>query len=237
VARRASAVALVALTACGRVHFDTQTASDSAAPAVDAAAPSLVQKNSAAMAAATMLSITLPARPTAGDVLVMIGGYPADLIVATTGGGATWTRAVASTANSNVELWYGVSDGTNATVTITGTMTDDFWMQVSEWRGLVATNTVDQAVAAPGVVSPAAPGTFMTSATSDLVLLAVSDVLPNTFGMPIGAAWQDLGNVSDPSYVQSSWWTIAAPLTLLSPQVTETYHHWDALLVAFHMTN
>lgn len=117
-----------------------------------ATSPTLVQQAGNSAASAPTISATLPAVPAAGDVLVMIGGNPQGALTSVTGGGvATWTRAARSTANANVEVWYGVTDGSNAVVTIMlAGSASSMSIVVAEWSGLATTNTLDGALDSNG---------------------------------------------------------------------------------------
>src|SRR5690348_11701447 len=66
----------------------------------------------------TTLAASLPQQPVAGNLLVMVGATPANALSSVTGGGAQWQRGTLATANINVEIWYGITDGSSATVTI-----------------------------------------------------------------------------------------------------------------------
>ena len=230
VARFRALAPFVVVAACGRIQFDTRTAD---APPSTA---SLVQTANATSAQAGQLSATFSALPASGDLLVMVGAYPGSSLVSTSGGGATWTRAAISAMNANIELWYGVTDGTSSTITITSNdPTNEIRMSISEWTGLATTNAVDQAIATFGTNSPASAGGFTTGTTVDLVIFAASDREPNTFGAPTGASWTELDTATDTTYTETAWWTLAPPITTLAPDVTETFHHWEALLVAFRL--
>ena len=50
----------------------------------------------------------------------MIGAAEHGGLASVTGGGvATWTRATRSLNNTNIEIWYGITDGSSAAVTAT----------------------------------------------------------------------------------------------------------------------
>src|SRR5215470_10206644 len=102
-------------------------------------APILVQQVTAHLDHAATLSATLPAAPQAGHVLLMIGANEHDVLTSVTGGGTTWTMAAGSQVNANEEVWFGITDGTSATVTIncaTNCGAQPTWMNLSEWSGL-----------------------------------------------------------------------------------------------------
>jgi hypothetical protein len=203
--------------------------------APDAAAPAaqLVQQNANYAALGTQVAVTLANLPTAGDVLVFVGGCPQNNLDSVTGGGVTtWTRGAFSRVNANVEIWYGNTDGTSATVTAKlSTCVGPFQGSVTEWNGLAAAPG-DGGHAAAGTTSPADPGAVATTNARDLLILGVADNAPNTFGAPVPGAWTALQNPSGMYIAQGSWYqTVAAP-GVYDPNVSETAHAWDAALVA-----
>lgn len=157
---------------------------DAAAPDAPPAGPRLVQQATGNDVGVTTLSVTLPAAPASGDLLVMIGGDPHGPLDGVTGGGVTWTLATSSLVNMNVEIWYGITDGSSSTVTITyASQTGPMTMSVSEWANVAAPDPLDAAHAADGMTSPASAGSITTGGP-DLVLFAVADLTGNTFGDP-----------------------------------------------------
>ncbi|HEY5924137.1 MAG TPA: hypothetical protein VIV11_20800, partial [Kofleriaceae bacterium] len=112
----------------------------------------LVQQANGFSANGGMVSATLPALPTSGNVLVMVGAAISGSLTSVTGGGATWTRATSSLINSNVEVWFGVTNGSSATVTVNRTLSiSSIWLVVFEWQGLDATAPLDVARSANGI--------------------------------------------------------------------------------------
>jgi len=195
----------------------------------------LVQQATAYAASAPVLSVTLPQVPAAGDVLVMIGANPDSSLDSVTGAGATWQRAARSTANANVELWYGTTDGSNDTVTIAlAGATAPMSLEVVEWLGLAPPGVLDSEVHLAGRTSPASAGTLSTAAP-DLVMFAVGDGGPNTFGIPSPGAWIALASIDEPAHEQSVWFVAAQTPDTFSPAVTETANHWDAILVGLEL--
>lgn len=197
------------------------------------AQPMLVQQGVNYADTATALSVTLPNLPAANDVLVMIGGDPHLMLDSVTGGGvATWTRGPGSFDNANVEIWYGVTDGSNATVTIScASNTLSMGLSVSEWSGLAATNLLDKGHATSGTTSPAGPGMIATAGAHDLLLLGVADDSPNTFGSPTPGTWTALTPVNG-YIVQAEWYRVVDVTGTYAPTVSETAHQWDAAIVA-----
>ena len=195
--------------------------------------PTLVQQGVNYADQATSLSVTLPNLPGANHVLVMIGGNPHAHLDSVTGGGVTtWTFAAGSWDNANIEIWYGVSNGSNATVTITcATNTLSMALSVSEWSGLATTNLLDTQNAIGGVVSPAKSGSITTTNAHDLLLFGVGDDAPNTFGNPAPGTWTQLTPVTG-FLVQGEWYRIVSATGTYTPTVSETANSWDGASVA-----
>ncbi len=147
--------------------LDTASAPD--APADAATTAVLVQQVTRYASSAATLSITLAARPTAGDVLVLIAGNPHAGIATVLGAGATWAPAARSTVNANVEIWVGVTDGLGSTVVVAvPNSTAPMSLLLTEWAGLATTNGLDAAADAAGVTSPASAGAIVTQGPGDL---------------------------------------------------------------------
>jgi hypothetical protein len=203
--------------------------------AIDAPAPTarLVQQNVGYSATATSLSITLANLPAAGDALVFIGGCPQARLDSVTGAGiATWTRGAYSDVNANVDVWYGVADGTSATVTASlATCQGPFWGAVTEWSGLTA-SPGDGGHALDGTTSPADPGSVTTTHAHDLLIFGVADTAPTTFGTPAPGTWTALQNPNSNYVKQGSWYQIVSTAGAYDPQVPETAHDWDAAVIA-----
>lgn len=227
---RCLVVIALAATACGRLGFGTHNETDAAAglaPAQQATA-AIDQANLSAS-----LSATLPAPPRAGSLLVMTGALQSQALTSVTGAGTTWKLAIYSDTYANVEVWYGITDGTDATVTIGGTIPSDLWISLAEWRGV--TDVVDASARAWGLASPATAGPITCGDAGDLVIFAAADNLPNTFGTPTGASWTALDPEMTSQHVQQPWYTQGAPLETLAPSVTETNGRWGVALVAFRL--
>jgi hypothetical protein len=183
------------------------------------------------------LSATLSSPPVSGHLLIMIGAAEHGGLSTVTGGGvATWTRATSSLTNSNVELWYGVTAGSSATVTITfPAYTLPIWMAVSEWSGMASTNVLDGARSTAGGASPAGAGTLATTHAHDLLVFAVADNTPNTFGAPTSGPWATMTGVTATPIVQAAWYREVLAMGSYGPTVTETAHSWDAAAAAFRV--
>jgi hypothetical protein len=233
---------------CSHGSCETTVAPDDAAPGDDApladtpvdmpaaAGPMLVQQTTASQDRAATLSATLLAAPAAGNVLVMIGAnqHTTDA-TSVTGGGANWTKIVSSPENANIEVWYGITDGSHTPVTLdcglSGCETQPIWMHLSEWSGLATTGLVEPPIASNGLASPARAGSITTHGAQDVIIFAVADAAPNTVGTPTPGTWTALTEVAPVAVTQFAWYQIGPPGTY-TPSVTETGHSWDAALVA-----
>lgn len=194
----------------------------------------LVQQVTAHRQSADTLTAVLPMPPRSGDVLVMVGGMPSNALQSVTGGGATWTRAALSTHFLNIEVWFGVTDGSDAAVTISlpgSASPPSMW--VGEWSGLATPVVLDGATVLSGTTSPASAGTVTTGSAGDLVLFAVADGSPNSFGNPIPGGWTATIPIASATTYQSVWYRVDGPGKVESPRVSETSHQWDAAMVAF----
>lgn len=228
---------------CERMTIDAQDARTPDVPPADAVPDAVpptatpIQQVTSSAPIAASLSATLSAAPVAGHMLVMIGATPSGALTSVTGGGATWTRAASSTVNSNIELWYGVTDGSSATVTINRTNNGStMWLAVSEWSGLVTTTSLDVAAANDGIANPVTAGGITTTNARDLVLFAASAYAPNTYGMPSPGAWTAMTGIATQVITQSAWYRIESATGTFAPQVTQSSGGWDAVVAALRIT-
>jgi hypothetical protein len=195
--------------------------------------PTLVAQSSNYATGPVTLSATVPGK--AGDLLVMTGAGVHSMLTSVGGGGATWTRAALSTNNENVEAWYGVADGSSGTVTISLTgNTKDIWMVVSEWSGIHTAAPLDIATATSGLASPAT-ASLQTTNAHDLLILAITDATPNTFGTPAPGTWLGLTPIDDQTFAdqQHEWYQVVTATGRFTPTVSDTANQWEAALVAF----
>lgn len=218
----------------GRGDGPLADAADAAVDSATANGPMVLQQKTADSANSTQLSVTLNAA-TSGDWLVMIGAAVSGALDSVTGGGVTtWNLAARSLDNANVEIWYGRTDGSSSTVTINFAASSAIWMNVSEWSGLVMSGVLDGALATSGLLSPADAGTLATTHAHDLVIFAVGDYAPSTFGTPTQGPWSALNSVDVPSqYTQFAWYQVVSATGSFDPTVTETGGGWDAAIAAF----
>ena len=183
------------------------------------------------------LSVTLPTAPAANRVLVMIGANVSGSLTTVSGGGATWTRAAQSLINSNVEIWFGVTNGTSSTVTIAkpGSAAPT-WMHVAEWSGLATTNSIDTARADDGAGATITAGSITTTTTRDLLLFAATASSPTTFGTPTPGTWVTLQGITSTTFSQGEWYRIVTANDTFAPSVTQTGSgNWEAAVAAFRI--
>jgi len=208
---------------------------DAPGDAAQLPAPALVQAITASANNSNQpLTAVLSAMPASGDLLVMIGAAEHGGLSSVSGGGVTaWTRATRALANTNIEVWYGITDGSSSQVTITFPAYGlPMWMVVGEWSNMATTNLLDMALSTSGTTSPAGAGSITTSSAREIVIFGVGDQTPNTFGAPQGA-WASLPTVTSNATVQSVWWQDLTAGATVAPTVTETHHSWDAAIAAF----
>lgn len=206
--------------------------------AIDAAAmPMIVQQATNHGDSVATLSATLPATPVAGHILIMIGANLSGSLVSVSGGAATWTKAASSLVNSNVEIWFGLSSGMGAVVTIARPQTPaSMWISVSEWDGLATTNSLDAAHAAYGTANPVTAGSIATTNAHDLLVFAATTALPSTHGAPTPGSWTAMQGVSSATHTQSAWYRVVTTAGPQAPQVVQSgTAGWEAAIAAFRI--
>ena len=108
-------------------------------------------------------------------------------------------------------------------------------MMVSEWAGISTTFTTDGSSFIDGTSSPATAGPVSTTHAHDLLLFGVGDGYPNTFGAPAGfTALTGVSGVGT-GVSQGGWYRDVLATGTYSASVTETSHHWDAVLVSLRV--
>lgn len=196
-----------------------------------------VQQTTAHATAANAVTATLAQAPASQDVLVVVGGAEKAPLTSIVGGGvASWNRASYSTVYENVEIWYGVTAGTDPLITIRceeGCATGPMWMAVSEWSGVSAASPFEVGTGSAGTGASASPGAIQTLAAPDLLVFAVSDT--TDIGLtPMPAGWSPLAQVSFGSIVQRQWYAIAPTPGSYTAAVDAT-SSWDAAIAAFEL--
>jgi hypothetical protein len=193
----------------------------------------LVGQSASSMVSALTVSTTFSPPPIAGNTLVLVGGSSTSIATVGGGGVATWARAVATYSNKDIEIWWGVTDGSTPTVTLTsGSMANNLRISVSEWSGLGA---LDQVGHASGTSAPATAG-VMTTGAADLLIFAAADAAPTTYGAPTPGAWTELSDANDSVTDQSEWYQAVSSAGSYSPAVSQTGDKWDAAVAAFLIT-
>jgi hypothetical protein len=196
--------------------------------------PALRQQKTGYLNASTLLSVTLDTAPVAGNVLVMVGSTVSGPITISGGGIATWSLASQSLVNANAEIYFGVTDGSSSTITISRNDTaSPIFMNVSEWTGLATTSLLDDAAANDGTISPASAGSVTTVAPA-LLVFGAAEFQSGSFGTPAPGTWTALTPVNGLSVIQSVWYRLEPTPGTYTPTVSETEHEWDAALAAFH---
>lgn len=200
-----------------------------------AVGPLLVQEATGYTAMGSTASATLPAMPGAGHLLVMIGSCTSGP-VSVSGGGATWTQATSSLINSNEEVYFGVTNGTSATVTITlANASAPVFLWVGEWSGMQTVNILDKATSTSGLASPASAGSIAPTNAKDLVLFAVSAYSPNAIGTPAPGTWTPLAGITQNAITQREWYLVQSAAMSHAPAVSlnNPSGGWDAAIAAF----
>jgi len=210
---------------------------DAAPDAPPPSTPMLVQQAGNSANPATTVSATLPAAPTNGRVLVMVGAAQSGALTSVTGGGATWTRATQSLDNTNIEIWWGVTDGSSAVVTVSRTIeSSPIWLHVSEWTNLETAGTLDRATSTSGLSSPASSGSITTANARDLIIFGATAQAPNTFGTPSQGPWTMLNGVVGQLDVQGEWYRVVTATGTFAPAVTYNgAGDWEAGIAAFRI--
>jgi hypothetical protein len=209
------------------------------APDIDAAAivPLLVQEQTQFATTGAQLTVTFGNTPAAGNTLVMIGAANSGSLTAVTGGGvATWTRAASAASNANIEVWFGVTDGSQGVISISRTGNPlAIWLSVTEWSGLATSTSLDTAVAASGTSTTASAGTITTTNPRDLVIFAVADENAGAFGNPTQGPWSPFAVLSGNSIRQTAWHRVVSATGSYTPEVPTSGADWDAALVALRI--
>jgi hypothetical protein len=113
-----------------------------------AVTPTLVQQITGTWSSGSSYTATLPSAPASGHLLILTYVDAAQTVagissIAQTN--VTWSKAVSSKVNEDVEIWYGVvgsAAGTVATINLSGTPTTASLSNISEWSGLLTSSEV-----------------------------------------------------------------------------------------------
>jgi hypothetical protein len=198
--------------------------------------PLLIDQSVNTMVSALTLSTTFTRPLTPNDVLVLVGGAGTGILSVSGGGVSAWTQAVASYTNKDIEIWYGVSDGSSPTITITANGTaNNMRISVSEWAGLSTTSPLDQVGHASNTTTAPATATVTTVNARDLMIFAVADAASTTFGTPAPGTWTALTDANNSVTVQSAWFEAVSNASSYIPTVSQTGAKWDAAIAAFRV--
>jgi hypothetical protein len=228
-------ICVATLPADAAVTIDSPPADALPPDAPPGVTATLVQQTTKGDLSVSPLVAVLPSLPTKNNVLVMVGAATPGALASVSGGGvATWKNAAMSTANCNVEIWYGESDGSSASVAIAyPNNTGLIWMNVSEWSGLVAAGPLDMATASNGLTGDATAGTITTTHAHDLLLFAVTDHSPVTFGGPTPGSWSAMTTIDDNGCMQAPWYADVTTTGAYAPSTTQNNSGWEAAIAAF----
>jgi len=181
------------------------------------------------------LAITLTAMPTPGNMLVVIGGATCGLIGVSGGGVTTWQQAAYSGVSPTISVYYGVTDGTSATLLLAPQCTTMTWGLVTEWSGLAPVNALDTKTEAGQQAGPNGAGfindAVNTTSAPDLLIFGVACY--GSIGPP--ATWTELDEVVASSTItQRAWYERAPTVGQYAVDVPYT-DDWDSALVAFRI--
>jgi hypothetical protein len=201
-------------------------------PDVDAAGqPRLVQEMTSFNEGATSLSVSLPALPESQHLLLLIGGAEGG-VLSPTGGGVTWQTAAFSSTSSGLTIWFGITDGSSATVTLPTTNTspiDRTWLDLSEWSGLATANELDGHDSAGSNAAAAVDLKLATAAAPDLLVFAVVTYTPSP---GLDASWTSDTAIGTGSVAQAMWHKVVTTAGMQEVQ-TATAGQYDAGFAAF----
>jgi hypothetical protein len=187
---------------------------------------------------ATAITATLSSTPTAGDLLVMVGASVLSELDTVTGASVDWTRAVVAVGGDDVEIWYGVADGSDSAITISGCSAGPMWMSVSEWAGISTMDPLDTSSGSNGAGALASPGTTDAGALDLVIVAATCDGM---LGIGSDQDWSQLQGTQVASdgltIEQAEWWTAVRSGTEVSPTISvPSSLTWDAAIAAFRST-
>jgi hypothetical protein len=165
-----ASIALLWTVTCGRVDFKATFAQDSASAGADgssdagtldgvdasfdagdagsmsgadsssALGPNPVQEQTALWSNGDTFYATMSTVPASGNALIAVVGINGGTVSSISGSGASWSRAIASNVNRDIEIWYGLgasgSGGTAIQLTLSGADIVDAQVNVTEWSGL-----------------------------------------------------------------------------------------------------
>jgi hypothetical protein len=203
--------------------------------------PMLIQQATNKSASASTVSTTFVTAPAAGNLLVMVGAANGGMLDTVTGGGVTtWSQATGNYDNANVEIWYGITDGSSSTVTISRSVNfNNMWIVISEWSGMAAASPLDVASSRGGLSSTASVPLITTLHAHDVLIFGVGNTEPGaSVGAPAPGTWTAMDTAGPtPDYIQYSWYREVTTATSYQPTVSANGCGWDAAVAAFKAAN
>jgi hypothetical protein len=202
----------------------------------------LVQQKTGA--GGSSVTITLGSLPQANNLLILVGGDPSGLGTPTGGGVTAWSLAAKQNTNSDAEIWYGITNGSSAAVTITGTKA---FGNLSEWSGMNQTQGSVKDVTATGTGTTATAKTtagMTTINANDLIIFDVGanatppcPCVTNWGTGPTPGTWTVMQEIVETTIAndQESWYSIVATAQLYNPSeaFTGAAGWWDAAMASF----
>ena len=198
--------------------------------AVDGPQSRFVQ-DSAASSDSSILTVLLNTPPVANHVLIAIGGSE-NGVKALSGGGVTmWTLAARSIVSPTVQIWFGETDGSSSTISLSTANPGKIWLEVSEWRGLAPMNTLDAGSGSGG--SNVTPGDVSldvdTQGAPDLLVFGIASY--GAIGTPTGS-WTALKDIPSSFVTQDAWYQLTSVAGMQAVQAMYN-DDYDAALAAF----
>lgn len=222
--------ALVLLMGCDRV-----LGLSSVTPIADSTptgTPSLVHQTTG-QGSGTNLTVAFGEAVQAQDVLVLVGGSEKGLMQPTGGGVASWQLAANAFYSPDAEIWFGVTDGSSNTITVTTSVASTLWADVTEWSGVATIQAFDDGMGT-GSGDTAGSGTasltVTTSTTPDLLVFGISYY--TSIGNPSGS-WMPLQPTFIAGVSQHTWYQIASATGAQTVQFAYA-GGFDAALAALH---
>jgi hypothetical protein len=186
---------------------------------------------------ASSIAVSFTNPPTAGHVLLMIGGESNGSDTTVTGVGSGWTRVAGSWEHLDVEIWYAIATGSGTAVTLDESDgKTQIFMSISELGGVVTPSAFDIGGPASGQASgmggtTARAGAIQTSA-ADVIVLAVSSSSTTAIATPTGEV--ALEPITADYGVIGGWYEIEDTPSSYNPGVSAP-GSWDAAVAAFKL--
>jgi hypothetical protein len=181
----------------------------------------------------TGLDVALPASPANGNVLVLVGGAECGLTGVSGGGVASWQQAAYSGDSPTDAIYFGVTDGSPASVHLTPQCSAKTWGLLTEWRGLATMNTLDDHNNF-GMAGTNNSGTLDIAvdptAAPDLLVFGIA-----CYGATGDAAspWVELDEVTASATITQRAWYQLAPSPGQYHAVVTYSNEYDSTIVAF----